>query len=52
MPNGARAGPFGTRAGPFGTRAVAYGQSLRHRLKSALKILILPLRHGLASGNK
>src|SRR6516225_7706034 len=44
--------PNCARAVPFGTRAVAYGQSLQHRLKNALEILILPLRHGLASGNK
>src|SRR5438105_4196120 len=43
--------PNGTARVLFDTRAVAYGQSLRHCLKSAWKILILPVRHGLASGN-
>src|SRR6516162_6740548 len=33
-------------------RTAAYRQSLRYGLKSAWKIFILPLRHGLASGSK
>src|SRR5262245_33224508 len=37
---------------PNGTCAVASGQSLGQRLKSVSEILILPLRRGLASGNK